>query len=143
MTLCQWPTTGQDDERRCTIGSLRVMQAHPWVVPIWNTRLPGPARLAYMEAVLSTLMAAGLSDEMADHGFHALATHPQGYALQEQAFTLPLGAGDMQVALDEFRRSLDPARYPSMLAHVEWHQTAPEAQEFAFVLDLILDGLEV
>ncbi|HEX6255563.1 MAG TPA: TetR/AcrR family transcriptional regulator C-terminal domain-containing protein [Euzebyales bacterium] len=48
----------------------------------------------------------------------------------------------MQDVLEEFRRSLDPERFPAMIAHVEWHQTDPEANEFEFVLDLILDGLE-
>jgi AcrR family transcriptional regulator len=126
--------------RRAMIGGFRVMQAHPWVVPIWNTRIPGPSRLALMESMLATLMSAGLSAQRADHGFHALSTHLQGFALQEQAFTLP--AGDPAAMVEDFKRSLDPQRHASVIAHVEWHQTNPQPQEFEFVLDLILDGLE-
>lgn len=127
--------------RRSTIGCLRVLQAHPWVVPLWNTRVPGPDRMALMEAVMATLLDAGLSEQMADHGFHALSNHLQGFALQEQAFTLPVGE-DIDDAVEQFKRTLDPGRFPAMLAHLEWHQTDPEAYEFEFVLDLILDGLE-
>jgi AcrR family transcriptional regulator len=139
-----WATPGGEwkaELRRSMIGALRVLQAHPWAVTLWNARMPGPDRLAFMEATMATLLKAGLSDQMADHGFHALANHLQGYALQEQTFSVPV-EGDMQDVLVQFRRTLDPERYPAMVAHVEWHMTDPEAYEFEFVLDLILDGLE-
>ncbi len=139
------PTPGGDwkaEVRRAMVEGLGVMRAHPWVVPIWNARMPGPGRMALMEALMATLMTAGLSDEMADHGFHALATHLQGFALQEQAFSPPMGDGDLQAALEEFKATLDPERYPAMFAHVEWHQADHESHEFEFVLDLILDGLD-
>jgi AcrR family transcriptional regulator len=138
------PTPGGEwkaELRQSMIGALRVLQAHPWAVALWNARMPGPDRIAFMEATMATLLKARLSDQMADHGFHALANHLQGYALQEQTFTVPI-EGDMQDVLGEFRRTLDPERYPAMVAHVEWHMTDPDAYEFEFVLDLILDGLE-
>lgn len=137
------PTPGADwkaELRRSMIGGLRVMQAHPWAVPLWNARMPGPARLALMDTVLATLMAAGLTDEMADHGFHALNTYLQGFALQQQTFVVPM-RGDMADVLERFKQMLD-GRYPALHTHIEWHQTSPEANEFEFVLDLILNGLE-
>ena len=128
--------------REAYIGGLRVLQAHPWAVPLWSSRLPGPRRLDHMEAVLATLAAADLTPEAADHGFHALNTHLQGFALQEQAFTLPSdGDEGVEAALSSFRDGLDVDRHPSVHAHVVWHETAPPAQEYEFVLDLILDGI--
>lgn len=138
------PTPGGEwkaELRRSLIGCLRVLQAHPWVVPLWNARLPGPDRMVLMEAVMATLLEAGLSEQMADRGFHALTNHLQGFALQQQAFVLPMD-GDLDEALETFRSMLDPQRFPAMLGHIEWHQTDPGAYEFEFVLDLILDGLE-
>ncbi|MEE8600740.1 TetR/AcrR family transcriptional regulator [Euzebya tangerina] len=129
--------------RRAMIGGLRVLQAHPWVVPLLSTRVPGPARLDVLEAFLATLASASLTPERMDHGFHALNNHLEGFALQEQSYTLPSPQDDgAEAFLEDFKRTLDVERFPWIMEHIRWHETGPESQEFEFVLDLILDGLD-
>ncbi len=135
------PTGQWKNELRGTALSMQAELArHSWATALWFSRKPGPARLAHMEAVLRTLTDSGLPPDLAHLGFHALTNHVLGFTLQEQTFTVE---GDLATAAEGFIDSLPAGRYPHVIDHVRSHITQSEPDDgFAFVLDLILDGLE-
>jgi AcrR family transcriptional regulator len=141
------PSSGVDWKtaiRRSAISAYEVLLRHPWAA---NLLLSGPivstARLRYMDSVLGTLRRAGFSPELTDHAYHALDSHVFGFTLWQVGIAAGLDqhAGSIATFLDE----LDVEAYPHLAEHVEQHlqeRTADDEGEFAFGLDLILDGLE-
>ena len=130
----------KDELRRTALSMQAELVRHPWATSLWSTRKPGPWRLAHMEAVLRTLNYSGLPPDLAHVGFHALNNHVVGFTLQEQAFTVD---GDLDAAAEGFLASLPSDQYPHVVEHVRAHIDSAEPEDgFAFVLELILDGLE-
>lgn len=99
-------------------------------------------RLGYMEYVLRTLRRAGLSARMTDHAYHALESHIFGYTLW--VIGMDLGNEEKVAALaQEFAKTVARGTYPYVIEHVEEHALPREpGEDFAFGLDLILDGLD-
>ena len=101
-----------------------------------------PSRLRYMEAVLGSLRRGGFSPAMTDHAYHAIDSHIAGYTLWAANFDIE---PDTLPALAEtFLRQL-PDGFPYVVEHVHEHLRERDDEsegEFAFGLDLILDGLE-
>ena len=117
------------------------LQAHPWAVSLVAVRLPGPIRIAQLEWQLATYARSGLSDEVAHHAFHAIGNHVIGYVLFAAAMPDVDEEGEM---IERFMSSLHPVDHRHMIHHVHQHMDPDEdpGESFAFVLDLILDGLE-
>jgi AcrR family transcriptional regulator len=126
-----------------------VLRRHPWAVGVRETRAsPGPATLRHHDRVIGTLRAAGFPVALAAHAFSALDSYVYGFALQEA--TLPFdttGASAQQVA--ELTSSIMAGYSPADFPHLTWmaveHILQPGyvyGDEFDFVLDLVLDGLE-
>ena len=130
------PSPGADWKaalRKTAISYHDVLVRHPWAASLTlsatGTR---PARWRYMNAILGSLREAGFSAEMTDHGYHALDSHISGFALWA-----------VQLQFDP--KGLPADEYPYLVEHVHQHlkERNPEDEgEFAFGLDLILDGLE-
>lgn len=116
-----------------------VLAAHPWAIAEWPRRLPGPNRLAFMEGLLRGLDGAGIAPVLAYHGYHALLIHLLGFTLTEHRFT-GMGAAAEAARFVELFPSDD---YPLLSAHIDQHRD-PDGphDDFGFVLDLILDGIE-
>jgi Tetracyclin repressor-like, C-terminal domain len=100
-------------------------------------------RLRYPEAVLGGLRTAGFSIEMAVHAFFTLDSYIYGFAVQEQ--NLPAGTPEeLTDVADGMMAGLPAGEYPHLREVVEsvmktgFHYE----DEFAFGLELILDGLE-
>lgn len=114
---------------------------NPWACALLATRFPGPARRRHMDALLRVLATAGLPEHLADLGYHALTVHIHGFALQQIGYE-----GAAEQWSDDARAYLDatPAdETPYLVAHFRYHaQHGQENDDFTFVLDLILDGLE-
>jgi len=126
--------------RRSVLSTHEVLSRHPWAAPLWAGGLPGPALLTLMDAWLATLARSGLDPETAHRGFHALSNHVVGFALQEPG--VARGQGGRQDGARAFVDGLPPGAYPHFVAHVHEHLAGrPGGNSFAFVLDLILDGL--
>jgi AcrR family transcriptional regulator len=131
--------------RMAAISANDVLGRHPWAA---NLVLSGPgistARLRLMDAILGTLRNAGFSAEMTDHAYHALDSHIMGFALW--VGSMNLGSDEDLAALAaNFLRELPRHDLPHLAEHVQQHMKPrdPDDQgEFAFGLDLILDGLE-
>ncbi len=115
--------------------------AHRWVNELWSHRGLGPAKLAFMEAILRTLREAGFSVALACRGYHALTIHITGFTLQEIDF--PIDAGNLESAARRFLQKADPEQSPYFIEHVRHHLDAHEPNDdFVFMLEMILDGLE-
>ena len=122
-----------------------VMLRHPWARRVLEERgTSGPAALAHIEAVLATLLNAGFSIEVAHHALHVLDSRIFGF---NQALFEDSGPADPSPEVEAaIIRGL--AGYPAIseLAKAASHDgvlgRCDDDVEFAFGLDLILDGLE-
>jgi AcrR family transcriptional regulator len=129
--------------RRTAKSAYEVLLAHPWAA---NLVLSGPglsyARLRYMDGILGCLREGGFSAEMSDHAYHALDSHIMGFTLWQ----VGISAGLANISsVEDFLRELDQDAYPHLAEHAQQHMKARDPGdegEFAFGLDLILDGLE-
>ncbi len=129
--------------RRLYVAAHEVLLGHPWACGLMmSSKAVGPATMRYMDTVLGTLRTAGFSVELTHLGFHALDIHLLGYTMQEANF--PYEREELASLATDFLRTLPPG-HPHLAEHVRHHLdgfTAGDDGEFAFGLDLILDGLE-
>ena len=121
------------------------LRRHPWAVGRMESRLtPGPATLRHHDAVLGCLRGSGFSIELAAHAFSAIDSYLYGFAMQELnlPFHTPEEAAAMAATfLDQFPADLFPHLAELTVAHV-LQPGYDYGDEFAFGLQLILDGLE-
>lgn len=127
--------------RRLTVAAHEALERHPWATELVAKQLPGPARRRHMEHLLRLLAGAGLPDDVADLGFHALIVHVQGFTHQQVGFGFMARADPSRT--DRFIAEVDAEVFPFFAAHLRYHEErGHRADDFGFVLDLILDGLE-
>ena len=128
--------------RKSAISAHEVLVRHPWACPLMMSPAKiGPARLAYMEALLGCLRRAGFSANMTHHAYHALDSHILGFTMWEVGYTSGIRELPDSGAGLRRRISLDDHRY--LIEHMGEHEKpGGGSSEFAFGLDLILDGLE-
>jgi hypothetical protein len=133
----------KDAIRRTAISAHEALVRHRWAGGLVMAAA-SPARLRWMEEVLGTLRRAGFSADLTDHGYHALDSHITGFTLWQTS--LPFRTRDQLLELaDSFLRGLPEDDFPYVAEHARQHlaEDAPDgATEFAFGLDLLLDGLE-
>lgn len=114
---------------------------HHWAGELITGRFPGPLRRRHMDAMLRVLAGAGLPEDVADLGFHALLVHVQGFTQQQAGFRS--GAALMAEHATQFLAGPDADATPHLVAHFRYHdERGHRHDDFEFVLDLILDGLE-
>ena len=135
-----WRTT----LRRPILGARTVMLRHRWAARIIETRsTPGPATLAYMEAVTGIIRDGGFTVDLTHHAMHVLGSRVLGF---NQDLYDDSGVPDPELAA-AFAAQLASA-YPNIAAiagaasHEGGLGGCDDDYEFAFGLDLILDGLE-
>jgi AcrR family transcriptional regulator len=141
------PDSGEDWKaalRQQILAARQVMLRHPWAPAVLEERTTmGPAVLDYVETILAKLLAGGFSIDMAHHALHTLSSRVLGFnrdLFDEKAGPNPEAAAILARAMVE--------RYPSIteLAQSVSHDGGlggcDDDVEFAFALDLILDGLE-
>jgi AcrR family transcriptional regulator len=141
------PTPGENwktNLRQQAMAARAVMLRHPWARRVLEERgTGGPACLAYVESVLATLHDGGFSIELAHHALHVLSSRIFGFT--QDLFEEP-GPADPPPDPVAMARAL--AGYPRVveLAMSVSHEgvlgRCDDDVEFAFGLDLILDGLE-
>jgi AcrR family transcriptional regulator len=130
--------------QRRAISTREALQRHSWAIGMMESRHPGPANLRNHNAVMGCLRKAGFSFEMAVHAYSVQDAYIYGFALQEKdlGFETPDSAGEAAQRRTETIGALE--NYPYL---VEIATKLPEsgydnAIEFAWGLDLILDGLD-
>jgi len=141
------PSPGTDWKsaiRRTAISAHDVLVRHPWAASLMLSATgSSPARWRYMDAILGCLREAGFSAEMTDHAYHALDSHITGFTLW--AVQVQIDPEQLPDLAATFLRELPVDEYRYLVEHVHQHlkERSPDDEgEFAFGLDLILDGLE-
>ncbi len=129
---------------RRAISTREALQRHSWAIGMMESRHPGPANLRNHNAVMGCLRKAGFPFKMAIHAYSAQDAYIYGFALQEKdlGFETAESAGEAAQRRAQTIGALE--NYPYL---VEIATKLPESGydntvEFAWGLDLILDGLE-
>ena len=130
--------------RRRAMSAREALKRHSWAIGLMESRNPGPANLRNHNAVMGCVREAGFSFETAIHAYSVQDAYIYGFALQEKALGLetPEAAGKAAQRRAETIGALGD--YPHLAEIVT---RLPEvgydnAVEFAWGLDLILDGLD-
>jgi AcrR family transcriptional regulator len=130
--------------RHRAISTREALKSHSWAIGMMESRHPGPANLRNHNAVMGCLRKAGFPFRMAIHAYSVQDAYIYGFALQERdtGFETPDSAAEAAQRRAETIGALE--NYPHL---VEIATKLPEsgydnAVEFAWGLDLILDGLE-
>jgi AcrR family transcriptional regulator len=128
------------------IEARRVMLRHPWAPQVIESRTtPGPATMGYMEAVLAILREGGFPLGLAHHAMHVLGSRVLGFN-QDLYDDSAASRLDPEVAALMARQLAGTYPHISELAMAVSHEGGlggcDDDVEFAFGLDLILDGLE-
>ncbi|MEQ8435938.1 MAG: TetR/AcrR family transcriptional regulator C-terminal domain-containing protein [Ilumatobacter fluminis] len=118
---------------------------HPWVAPLIPVQFPGPNRFGHAERLLELLTAGGFDDHLRDLGYHAIIIHVAGFTQQQLGYSTP--DNNLADGMARFRRDVSADTFPLMVEHVRYHEqhhdhSEDRPDEFRFVLDLIVDGLE-
>jgi AcrR family transcriptional regulator len=132
--------------RRQVMSARRVLLSHPWAPRVIESRTnASPAVLRYMDAVLGLLREGGFSIDLTHHAIHVLGSRVLGFNQDlfddsEKSDPAPDMAATLAQALAE--------KYPYVteIALAATHDGGlggcDDDFEFAFGLDLILDGLD-
>jgi AcrR family transcriptional regulator len=121
----------------------RVLMRHPWAAALFQQgRKPGPQMMSYLDATLGCLMAVGFTPAQADHARNTIDNHVYGFTLQR--LTRPTRTREIARLAKRDLKDIPKDRFPSLYKRTESlaAATSPEADDFDFGLDLILDGLE-
>lgn len=133
----------QEGMRRRAHSMRTVFLAHPWAPPLIVGRINvGPNMLAFMDATLGCLRAAGFSYVRADHAMVALDSLIYGFHLRERGF--PVRPENYAEAARTHLLSIDAARYPDFcaLGRLVAEGSYDGVNHLAFGLDLLLEALE-
>jgi AcrR family transcriptional regulator len=131
--------------RRQVMAARSVMLRHPWARRALELRgTSGAATLVYIESVLAILRDGGFSLDLAHHVMHVLGSRIFGFSqdlFEDSSESSP-------AETDAIAMGAMAARFPRIteLAMSVSHEgvlgACDDDVEFAFGLDLILDGLE-
>lgn len=128
--------------RQMALSARGVMRRHPWAPRTIESRAePGPASVAYINAVLGILREGGFSIAQTHHALHILGSRMLGFTqglFDDAAAPGPDGAGLPDGFADAFPYAAEMA-----LAFTHEGDLGPcdSDGEFEFALDFILDGL--
>lgn len=130
--------------RRRALSAREALRRHRWAIGLMETAAPGPANLRNHNVVMGCLREAGFSFQTAIHAYSLQDAYIYGFAMQEKTlgFEAPRDAGDAVRRRAESIRVHDEYPYLVEIA-VRLPETGYDpAAEFAWGLDLILDGLD-
>jgi hypothetical protein len=117
---------------------------HPWAPRVLEGRTePGPATMAYLDAVVGIFRAGGFSVELMHHALHSLGSRAFGFAqdlFDDGSAFDPSAAAAIADALEPTHPNL--AAIARSASHQGGLTGCDDDFEFAFALDILLDGLE-
>lgn len=120
------------------------LAAHPWAVGlIESRRTPGPALLRHHDAVLGSLRGGGFGVADAAHALSVIDAYVYGFVVTEVNLPFDSQEGVEDVATG-MMDDLAEGAYPHLTELIVEHALQPGydyREEFAFGLDLVLDGL--
>jgi AcrR family transcriptional regulator len=135
----------RDALRERAESSRDVLVRHPWAIAILDARTT-QATLRHHDAMIATLRDAGYSMPMVGHALSIVDSYVRGFAMQE--VSLPLDeAGDIRAATEDImagqqRMAEDFPHLTEMAMTLVLQPGYAYGNEFAFGLQLILDGLD-
>ena len=126
------------------LSTREALKRHGWAIGMMESRHPGPANLRHHDAVMGCLRRAGFPFPMAVHAYSVQDAYIYGFALQERdlAFETPDSAGEAARRRAETVGRLEDYPYLVEIAAKLPDSGYDSAVEFAWGLDLILEGLE-
>ena len=132
--------------RALVMSSRQVTLSHPWAPRVIIDRpTVGPATLRHIDAVLGILSAGGFTIDMAHHALHVLGSRILGFTQDPFNDTEDVRP-EPDVAVRRARELAAVFPHVGELALAATHEGAlggcDDDVEFAFGLDLILEGLE-
>jgi AcrR family transcriptional regulator len=131
--------------RRRATSAREVLGRHPWAIALMESRrTPGPANLRHHDAVLGCLRRAGFPVALTAHAYSILDAYIYGFALQEASLPFDTPEETAEVAA-EMMDAFPADAYPHLTELAVEHVLQPGydyGDEYAFGLELILDGLE-
>jgi AcrR family transcriptional regulator len=130
--------------RRRAVSTREALRRHSWAIGMMESRHPGPANLRNHDAVMGCLREAGFSFRTAIHAYSVQDAYIYGFALQERdmGFETPDSAGDAAQRRAQKIGALEDYPYLVEIATKLPESGYDSGVEFAWGLDLILDGLE-
>ena len=135
----------RDAMRRRAISAQSVFSRHPWASGLIDSReSSGPARLRYFDWVVGTLRRAGFTLEMTARAFSLLDSYIYGFGRQQLNMSTGPDSEPEEMA-QAFLRALPVGEYPylrEMVVEYAMNSGHDESADFAFGLNLILDGLQ-
>ena len=133
--------------RASAMSAHEVLLRHSWACDLMMSPSGvSMARLRWMDSVLGTLRQSGFSVDLTHHAYHALDSHIVGFTLW--LANLPARGDDLREMAGTFLQEHPIADMPHLIEHIQYHLDEPlhhdehDEGEFAFGLDLILDGIE-
>ncbi|MGH9197452.1 MAG: TetR/AcrR family transcriptional regulator [Acidimicrobiia bacterium] len=131
--------------RKRAISARTVLARHRWAIGLTESRMkPGPTNLRHHDTVIGCLRTAGFQSEIAIHAYSTLDSYIYGFALQERQLPFE-GSDDAGDVAEGILQQFPVGEYPHLaetIAEVLNRSGWKYADEFAFGLELILDGLE-
>lgn len=138
-------TPWREAMRDRAVSAREALRRHPWAVTLMDSRLsPGPATLRHHDAVIGALIRDGIPLDMVGHAVALLDAYVFGFAVQEAALPFERPGAASELA-ERMAAALPPDEYPYLIAFAAEHVARPGydfGAEFAYGLELILDGLE-
>lgn len=136
-----WKTSLRDT----VLSARKVLLRHPWAPRVIESRKnPSPATFQYFESVIGTLRTGGFSVGLTHHALHVLGSRVLGFTQELFNDSDELASGPDAAAM--FARLADKFPYMTEMAMAVSHEGGlggcDDDVEFAFALELILDGLE-
>jgi len=130
--------------RRRAFSTRDALKRHSWAIGMMESRHPGPANLRNHNAVMGCLRKAGFSFKTAIHAYSLQDAYIYGFALQERdtGFETPDAAGQAAQGRADALGALESYPYLIEIATKLPESGFDNAVEFAWGLDLILDGLD-
>ncbi|WP_308208408.1 TetR/AcrR family transcriptional regulator [Mycolicibacterium houstonense] len=116
-------------------GLFDVFRRHPHVAPLLVEKIPiGPNAMAQREQTIALLLKSGFAAPLAAQACATLARYVVGFATQLS----PSGANAADQG--EVWQTLDPQVFPATVSVAD-HLPVPLEREFAFGLELLINGL--
>ncbi|MDI2130657.1 TetR/AcrR family transcriptional regulator C-terminal domain-containing protein [Yinghuangia seranimata] len=140
-------TDWQADVRAQILAARGALLRHPWAARVIETRTQlTPGALAYLDALIGTFRAGGLSADLTHHAMHALGSRVWGFTQELLPAPPEVEGAQREAALREMA-----ARYPHIaeIAAAAAHEDdtvvggggCDDQFEFEFALDVLLDGI--
>jgi hypothetical protein len=122
------------------------MLRHPWAATVLGRRRdPGPATLGYFERIMAILRDGGVSLDLTHHALHVLGSRVLGFSqdlFEDKSTERPDPAAAAAMAAQFAASHPHVAEMALAVSHEGGLGGCDDDAEFAFALDLIIDGLE-